>query len=84
MDRIVQKASPATMDDISWLLGCLVCAKRSLKWHEIQILKSINLDKRSAEVEWDRFRVTAKDLCGSLVEIQPDGTLELVHVTAKM
>ncbi|KAJ3454415.1 hypothetical protein MRS44_018309 [Fusarium solani] len=83
MDRIAQQASPAALKDILWLLGWLVCSKRPLKWHEIQILKSINLDERSVEVERNRFRVDAKDLCESLVEIQPDGTLELVHVTAK-
>ncbi|KAL2679252.1 hypothetical protein Neosp_010019 [[Neocosmospora] mangrovei] len=83
MDRIVQQASPEEMEDISSLLGWLVCAKRSLKWHEIQILKSINLDKRSVEFERNRFRVDAKDLFESLVEIQPDGTLEFAHTTAK-
>ncbi|RSL58822.1 hypothetical protein CEP54_007587 [Fusarium duplospermum] len=83
MARIVQEGSPEERKDALWLLGWLVCAKRSLKWHEIQILKSINLDKRSVEVERNRFRVDSKNLCESLVEIQPDGTLELVHLTAK-
>ncbi|RSL89343.1 hypothetical protein CEP51_001245 [Fusarium floridanum] len=83
LDRMIEQASPAAKEDISWLLGWLVCAKRSLKWHEIQILKSIDLDEESVEVERNKFRVAPKDLCESLVEIQPDGTLELVHVTAK-
>ncbi|RTE83814.1 hypothetical protein BHE90_001666 [Fusarium euwallaceae] len=80
---MIEQASPVAREDISWLLGWLVCAKRSLKWHEIQILKSIDLDEESVEVERNKFRVGPKDLCESLVEIQPDGTLELVHVTAK-
>ncbi|KAI8665602.1 C2H2-type domain-containing protein [Fusarium sp. Ph1] len=83
MDRIVQQASPVAMEDISWLLGWLACSKRPLKWHEIHSLESVNLDERSVEVEQNKFRVSAKDLFESLVEIQPDGTLELVHVTAK-
>ncbi|KAM0210011.1 hypothetical protein ACHAQI_006123 [Fusarium lateritium] len=84
LNRMIEQASPAAKKDSLWLLGCLVCAKRSLKWHEIQILKSIDLDLESVEVERNKFRVAPKDLCESLVEIQPDGTLELVHVTAKL
>ncbi|WKT53623.1 P-loop containing nucleoside triphosphate hydrolase [Fusarium oxysporum f. sp. vasinfectum] len=83
LDRMIQQASPVAKEDILWLLGWLVCAKRSLKWHEIQILKSIDLDAESVELERNKFRVAPKDLCESLVEIQADGTLELVHVTAK-
>lgn len=66
------------------LLRWLVCTKRSLKWHEIQGLKSINLDEQSVEFERQRFVVAPKDLCESLVEIRSDGTLELVHLTAKL
>jgi hypothetical protein len=84
MVRIDQQASPAAIEDILMLFGWLVCAKRSLKWHEIQGLKSINLDEQSVEFERQRFVVTPKDLCESLVEIRSDGTLELVHLTAKL
>jgi hypothetical protein len=81
---MIQQASPAAKEDISSLLGWLTCAKRSLKWHEIQIMKSIDLDAESVEFERHKFRVSPKDLCQSLVEIQPDDTVELVHVTAKL
>jgi len=65
------------------LLSWLVCAKRPLKWHEIQGAKSINLDKQTVEWERRRFRVDSKDLCGSLVEVRSDQTVEFVHLTAK-
>lgn len=66
------------------LLRWLICAKRPLKWHEIQGARCINLDKQT--IDWDRrqFRVDSKELCGALVEVRPDGTVELVHLTAKL
>ena len=71
----------------SMLLGCLVCAKRPLKWHEIQGARSIELDPDSDEecVDFDerKLLIDSKELCGSLVEIRPGGTVELVHLTAK-
>lgn len=70
--------------DSLMLLGWLVCTKRPLKWHEIQGAKSIDIERRSVEMERRRFRVDSKDLCGSLVEIRGDGTVELVHLTAKL
>lgn len=84
MVRIDQQACSAAMEDILMLLGWLVSAKRSLKWHEIQGLKSINLDERSIAFERKSFVVSPKDLCDSLVEIRSDGTIELVHLTAKL
>ncbi|KAF2178004.1 putative zinc finger protein [Zopfia rhizophila CBS 207.26] len=83
MVRIKQQASPARIEEVLTLLGWLVCAKRSLKWHEIQGLKAINLDEQFVDHERQKFLVAPKDLCESLVEIRSDGTLELVHLTAK-
>ena len=84
MVRIEQQASRGGLEDALMLFGWLVCAKRPLKWHEIQGLKSVNLEKRSVEFERQKFVVAPKDLCESLVEIQSDGTVELVHLTAKL
>ncbi|KAK8932328.1 hypothetical protein VCV18_000862 [Metarhizium anisopliae] len=83
MHRIKTQASHAELRDALMLLGWLVCAKRPLRWHEVQGLKSINLDKLSVEYERQRFVVAPKDLCESLVEVRVDGTLELVHQTVK-
>ncbi|KAH7090600.1 hypothetical protein FB567DRAFT_438198 [Paraphoma chrysanthemicola] len=49
----------------------------------IQCAVSIDLDAQI--VDWDRrrFSVDSKELCGSLAEIHTDGTLNLVHHTAK-
>jgi hypothetical protein len=84
--RIVSQildADSTECEDAEQLLDLLVCAKRDLKWSEIQGAVSINLDTRTVDFEGRSFRVNSKDLCGSLVEIRPGGTVELVHVTAK-
>jgi hypothetical protein len=44
---------------------------------------SISVDDQSVDWERNRFRVDSKELCGSLVEDHADGTVVLVHHTAK-
>jgi hypothetical protein len=83
MRTILSKTVKAEREEAIRLLGWLVCAKRPLKFHEIQTMKSINLERRAIEFEQRRFRVDPKDLCESLVEVRPDGSIELVHLTAK-
>lgn len=83
MDRIIRQASPQMKAGALQLLGWLVCAKQPLKWHEIQCLKSINLEQQLIDFTHHKFLVSGTDLCGSLVELRADGTLELIHVSAK-
>jgi hypothetical protein len=83
MQTIVDKPVTAERDEALMLLGWLVCAKRSLKLHEVQTLKSVDFDKRAVEFERRRFRVDPKDLCESLVDVRGDGSIELVHMTAR-
>jgi hypothetical protein len=83
--RILQrlnKASPVHAQSLM-LLTWMVCAKRPMKWREVQCAVSIDTDDQT--VDWDRrqFSVDPKELCGSLVEIFADGTIILVHHTAK-
>jgi hypothetical protein len=65
-------------------MGWLVCAKRPLKWNEIQSLKSIDVDNRMVAFERRKFLDHPKDLCESLVDVHPDGTVDFVHLTAKL
>ena len=66
------------------LLGWLICVQRPLKWREIQGAFSIDLDSLSVDWERRKLRVDSKELCGSLVELRPDGTVDVVHHTLKM
>lgn len=84
MVRINQQASSSRKKEVMTLLGWLVCAKRSLRWHEIQGMKAINLDEQIVDHASQQFLIAPKDLCESLVEVREDGTLELVHLSAKL
>jgi hypothetical protein len=71
------------MEDALMLFGWLVCAKRTLKWHEIQGLKSIKFEDQHVDFSEQKWLVAPKDLCGSLVELRSDQSLELIHLTLK-
>ncbi|KAF2726766.1 hypothetical protein EJ04DRAFT_452711 [Polyplosphaeria fusca] len=62
------------------LLGWLACAKRTLKWHEIQGAVSIDLEDGTISSDL-QFRGDCKDICASLVDIDTDGSVVLVHST---
>ncbi|QDS73386.1 hypothetical protein FKW77_007476 [Venturia effusa] len=46
-------------------------------------MKSVNLLSQNVDFERRRFRVDPKDLCESLVDVREDGSIQLVHSTAK-
>ena len=69
-------------DSIQKLLGWLACARRPLRWPEIQCAAALDLD--NGTISHDReFREDCKNLCASLVNLSDDGTVSLVHSTAK-
>ncbi|KAK8084662.1 Ankyrin repeat-containing protein [Apiospora hydei] len=81
--RVLDNATSSTKDSFLFILRWLVSAKRPIQWHEIQAAKAINVDGQSVELERRKIRKDIKDLCGPLVEIRQNGTVELVHLTAK-
>ncbi|VUC22968.1 unnamed protein product [Clonostachys rosea] len=83
INAAIKRDNPAAFGDILRLLGRLVCAKRPLKWYEIQGMESIDLNYRTVDFHQRSFRKSAKELCSSLVEERSDKTIELVHVTVK-
>ncbi|KAI1175182.1 putative zinc finger protein [Nemania sp. FL0916] len=83
MVRINLESPENSRGDIMRLLGWIVCAKRPLKWHEIQAMNSIDLDERRVDIERRSFFRSPSELCGSLIEEHSDGTVDLVHATAK-
>ena len=83
LHRILDDASKPEKEDALKVLGWLCVAKLQLKWHEIQAAISIDLESKTIDVENRRLSVDAKDLCGSLIEIQSGNTIALVHSTAR-
>ncbi|KAH4106786.1 hypothetical protein HBI82_035170 [Parastagonospora nodorum] len=83
--RIMQRLNTGTATHVQTLklLRWMVCAKRPMYWREIQCAVSVNMDDQV--VDWDRrkFSIDSKELGGSLVETSADGTIILVHHTAR-
>ena len=84
VDRVLVKAPAPLRRDASRLLAWIICAVRPMRWREIQGAVSIDLVDQTVNFEAQQLRNTAKELCGSLVEDRPDGSVILVHTTAKM
>jgi len=66
------------------LLGWMVCAKRPLKWREIQAAVSIDAEKETIDFFNEKIRGSVEDYCGSLIRVLSGDRVELVHTTAKM
>lgn len=71
---------------LSRLLSLLVCAKRPLRWYEIQGFFAFDQDDEAEFVDHDarKLRDDPMDLCMSLIERHLDDSVRLVHPTAKM
>jgi hypothetical protein len=61
----------------------MVCAKRPLKWHEIQGAVSTDTIQQTICFDERRLRIHIRDLCGSLIDVLSGDRVELVHWTAK-
>ncbi|KAK6062398.1 zinc finger protein [Seiridium cupressi] len=86
VSRILDTQTATRRGDSLKLLEWLVCAKRPIKWYEIQGALCIDLQNdsgREVDIQARRFRETPKDLCASLVKFRKDQTVEFVHPTAK-
>ncbi|KAK0705713.1 hypothetical protein B0H67DRAFT_498262 [Lasiosphaeris hirsuta] len=82
LHRILEGRGEDALNNLRQVLGWIVCARRSLQWREIQV--AISIDLESEGVDHDRrIAASPKDLFASLVEVQADGTVELVHGTAR-
>jgi hypothetical protein len=53
-----------------------------MKWYEVQAAISVDLGGGMLDSDL-RLKEEPKELCGSLVEITSDGTVILVHPTAR-
>lgn len=85
LSRIKENTSRASMKDALALLEWLVLARKPLRWREIQVLKSMDLDQQSIDFHRQGFLVKdPRDICGSFVEVRDDGSVELIHLTARL
>jgi hypothetical protein len=82
--RIAQNPNDAEREAAQMLLGWMVCAKRPLRWHEIQGAVSLDTVNQTFEFEQRQLRKHIRELCGSLIDVLPGDRVELVHGTAKL
>ncbi|KAK4043437.1 hypothetical protein C8A01DRAFT_43566 [Parachaetomium inaequale] len=65
------------------LLGWLVCAKRPLKWHEMQSILSYDPDNQRVDFDNKMLRQNAKKYLGSLVHVLDGDHIRIIHSTAR-
>ena len=82
--RIQKQLSPKAQNRVRQILGMISVAKRTLWLHEIQGALAIRLEDKSIDFESRKLRKHLKELCGAIVEVHEDDTVELIHPTAKM
>ena len=82
IDRIFGDRNPHYKRYMRQVLGWIVCAKRQLRWREIQ--GAICTDVGNERVNYDKELVDSpKGLFAALILIRKDESVELVHSTAR-
>ncbi|PLB50321.1 hypothetical protein P170DRAFT_405285 [Aspergillus steynii IBT 23096] len=80
--RVREVRDVDTMRRIEEILGWIVCARRPLRWEEIQGAVCTNPECQSFDA-LRRLADSPREIFASLVECYPDGTVDLVHGTAR-
>ncbi|KAF8459944.1 hypothetical protein BDZ91DRAFT_785581, partial [Kalaharituber pfeilii] len=65
------------------ILDLLACSRRPLKKHEIQAVFAIEMKDRTVDFEQRSMIDDIGDICGSLIEVNTDGAIQFVHMTAR-
>ncbi|RKK98844.1 hypothetical protein BFJ71_g6569 [Fusarium oxysporum] len=65
------------------LFGWLICAKRPLKWYEMQAILCFDPDKLRIDFENDMLRQDMERYLGSIVHVLDGGHIRLIHSTAR-
>ncbi|CAG8962046.1 hypothetical protein HYFRA_00005088 [Hymenoscyphus fraxineus] len=82
LSRILESRSKNSIDKLHLVLGWIVWAKRPLRWREIQ--GAISIDTEQQKIDHDtKLAESPTELFASLVELEPDGTVQLIHETAR-
>ena len=84
MRRIKLNSSTSEWKLARKLLGWMVCARRPLKWREIQAAVSTDPASQTINFNDRQLRIHIRDICGSLIQVLPGDRVELVHITAKL
>ncbi|KAE8378508.1 hypothetical protein BDV26DRAFT_281035 [Aspergillus bertholletiae] len=87
MERLKRDLGSKQYEYTELLLGWLVCSKRPLKWTEVQVALSTDINTRGPSNKVNperRVEDNIQELCGSLVQVLKGNRIELVHSTARL
>ncbi|KAK0111063.1 hypothetical protein ONS95_001443 [Cadophora gregata] len=82
--RLHDTLSPAQWKSTRKLMGWLVCAKRPLRWREVQAAFSMDAGTQTFDFDKRRLSNSIQHYCGSLIQVLSGDCIELVHTTAKI
>ncbi|GKZ39023.1 hypothetical protein AbraIFM66950_011681 [Aspergillus brasiliensis] len=82
LSRICKARGGRAMRLIEEMLGWIACARRPLRWKEIQTTACIDPRKRNFD-DGRRLGYSPRELFASLVEHQSDDTVNFIHGTAR-
>lgn len=83
LERVFEaRDTTSVASSIRQILGWIACARRPLKWAEVQGAVCVDFDNQIVDHE-RMLSDSPKDLFASLIEIREDDTVELVHETAR-
>jgi hypothetical protein len=74
---------PAHWNIAKLLLGWLVCAKRPLKWHEMQSILSYDPVNQKVDFDNKMLRQNVNKYLGSLVHVLDGDHIRIIHSTAR-
>ncbi|SPO04663.1 uncharacterized protein DNG_07348 [Cephalotrichum gorgonifer] len=88
LESVKEKLNSLGQGESHWekarlLLGWLVCAKRPLKWHEMQAILSFDPEKGEVDLDNRMLRHNVRKYLGSLVHVLDGGHIRLIHSTAR-
>jgi hypothetical protein len=64
-------------------LEIIISATRTLQSHEIQGALSIGVENQTIDFDRRRSRIPLVEICGPIVEVHPNGVIDMIHPTAK-
>ncbi|TGJ85994.1 hypothetical protein E0Z10_g2737 [Xylaria hypoxylon] len=80
VERMFEARDDSAVASVRKILGWITCARRPLKWVEVQGAVCVDLDNQI--IDHDKMLSDSpKGLFASLIEIKEDNTVELVHET---
>jgi hypothetical protein len=80
---MAQAGGPARWERSKLLFGWLICAKRPLRWHEIQAILCFDPNKLQIDFENNMLRQDMEKYIGSIVHVLDGGYIRLIHSTAR-